>query len=762
MHTGTLKDTTGSNVTEFILKGIDETFGVYSKEDKKLVRTILNLNRIENLQNIPQNDFGVQQFLTVGGLLFTRMALKSYLKGLLSDCDLKSCYASMMSTMNCYLGEPVVMTFKYASKPLLKEALEMIDVQGCPDDGWFVRVSGEFTTGINTLLLSDLRFKPRKITLNDVRDISSNRKSIEKFNAFKTGKKSAESCLLSKQVKFGLITKATLEAIKLLPSEWVEEILNFKCDSIVFIPQDMICDTLTEYLSKVEELPEENEITRFDPKSGLKHINTQRYKNNVVLRFPIHKYWVKLAENRAIFKSKKEPVQEVFKLFNNSGYGVLACLDLASNNLMASNIITAGARAGCWMMLNALNGFGAITDGTSFSWEHVPYKQKFHDILKSNPEYLLHFDENIKSNIDMIPGQECGWIKKNLKSHMTDFYNIDESNYLINIFDYELKDETFLTTKGGDFVKNNVEEYNAQKYAKGVDFSGWMEKQGYTQKVTFFNEFYNTNSGNYVKCLDGQSLMIDGADYDFAEGVGTLKARSFQDKDKSLVNWYINAIKKYEQPHIYQEESLIKLGDGNRIAIGYLQSGSERIAHPMGFSKPTFKIMKLITRSQFVFKNEKQLRNFESNEETLANLSSEIGLQYEKTWQSFNSEELEELQLRDNDLRVYSEYAKHHSVGIGFELLALASNGDLQTVREKITEGVSKGCYNFNAHLHLSRNLKYGKKILKLLAKVIVEKKHADDDFRKLLENSADQPCVLTLDQENVQTFKSLTSNHED
>src|SRR3569832_147374 len=387
-------DTTGSNVAKFIKAILFQHFDISDEdtESKKILKNCLSLTRIQNLQETPLNDFGIQPFLTVGGLLYPRMVQVPFIQGWLSDADLQSCYATAMSNMNIYLGQPMVLTFKHKKyKPTLKEAVECIRLHNAPNDGWFIRVTGELKEAINTLILSDLRFKPQSQTPPPLKDLSGNRQSIEKFNAYKTSKPQATSTILTKEIKFGLVNNDILEVLKLLPESWFKEFENLLCDAIVYIPGDLIADNMEEYLSIVASLPEEENVERFNVKEGTKGADGQRYKNNAVLRFSIFEYWKQLKEKRDYHKSvikdvngvvikPKNPVQEVYKLFQNSGFGVMACLHLATNNLMASNMITASARANVWLMTYFLNGFAPITDGTSYSWEHIAIGYNFREI----------------------------------------------------------------------------------------------------------------------------------------------------------------------------------------------------------------------------------------------------------------------------------------------------------------------------------------------------------------------------------------------
>ncbi|HLL44966.1 MAG TPA: hypothetical protein VK369_17570, partial [Segetibacter sp.] len=108
-------DTTGANVAKFIKETIFQHYNVSEndKTSKNLLKRAIQLTRIQNLQETPLNDFGIQPFLTVGGLLYTRMSRIPFIEGIFGDLDLQSCYATAMSNMSIYLGQPMVLTFKH-------------------------------------------------------------------------------------------------------------------------------------------------------------------------------------------------------------------------------------------------------------------------------------------------------------------------------------------------------------------------------------------------------------------------------------------------------------------------------------------------------------------------------------------------------------------------------------------------------------------------------------------------------------------------
>ncbi|WP_332984708.1 hypothetical protein [Microcoleus sp. A003_D6] len=744
-----ISDTTGANVSKFIVNLISKNFNQSSdskeyKLNESIIKNQMKLTRIDNLQEIELNDFGYQPFLTVGGLLFSRMSEYPYLQGNFGDLDQQSCYATAMSNLKIYLGEPKVVTFKYKNKPKLREVAAFIKQKNIPNDGWFVRVSGNFEKVVNTLILSDLRFIPKKLKNPEIipfnTDIQSsvmvasnpsrygindNKKVLGGFNNDKVGKKLAVSTLLLKEVKFGLVNFDILEAIALLPDKWVEEYLDLDVNALVYFAPELIVDSLDELEKKRASLPDEPILQKFDFDKEINSHTSQNYKSNVALRFDIGAIWTDLKENRNKYKKEKNPVQEVLKLFQNSGYGVLACLYLATNNLMSSNQITAQARVGAWMMTYSLNGFAPITDGTGFPWDNIPIGLTFRDILKVNPEYLFKYNKNIKSELTLPENRQL-WINDEFKKHMSKFYQVDINHHLIQKFDYELKTEKF-ETKAGELIETDL-----------------------------FTIYINSNSGNYIKGMGECSILLNEVEYDFIHQIDYLKARSYHAND-DLIQWYSESlINGYTLPLIYSENSILKFSDGTQKAIQYLKE-VERIVHPMGFSLKIFKMMKLISRSQFLFLNESQLRNFETNEGKLAEVSKSF--LSKKFWDEFEHPEKIE---GEN----YYEFSKSHSTGVGFELLALMNKykGSIKAVRKLIQSKILEGCNNFNAGLNIDRTIDkvLNDDIKKVLATVVMLKKNEDIKLKNTLLNSLSEPTLLVVSRDNVHTLDQVWKNEDE
>jgi len=734
LETSEIKDTTGSNVSKFIKDCIFKYFNTDNKEDIITLNNCLKNSNIETLQHDSFNDFGIQPFLTVGGLLYSRVARYPIIRGILSDLDLSSCYASAMSDLDIYLGKPVTITFPYKKyQYTLKEILEIIEEKEISKDAWFVRVSGNLEKGFNTLIYSDLRFTNKKVSLKTFNDKKKNNpKLINQFNLEKIAKETATSTMLLKEIKFGLINYDLLESLKLLPEDLLEEYLNLKVDCLVYYPNELIADNLDDYYKLLDKYPTEPKKTKLDRKTGLAVTEQILCQDNVTLRFPIKDIWQLLKAKRSEYKKAKDPIQEVFKLFQNSGYGVLACLYLSCNNLMASNQITAKARSATWLMTNFLNGFNPITDGSVFAWENIGIGYTFKDILNKNPYYLFEYDDTIRNDLASDNYNQI-WINKHFKKELSKFYQIEENSYLIQRFDYELKEETF------------------------------TEKNGQDIKTTLFNVYYNTNSGNYIKGLADSSLLIDGFEYDFNSQENYIKARSFRSND-NLINFFKSSLEeRYLKPCIYEENTVIKLGLGNSIIISFFNEDSnlEELAHPMGFSYKSFKLMKLITRSQFLFLNEKQLINFETNQLKLSELSKII---LDKAfWDNLNNEDLQDYDCTMRENINYLYYNRLHCIGLGYELLSLSKkySGDIKAIRNLIQDKILEGQLNFNACLNIDRNFNNLSEDLKMiLAVIIIKKKNALEDLKTCLISSVNKPCILSVKRDEIKRLLDLWSEN--
>ena len=168
-------------------------------------------------------------------------------------------------------------------------------------------------------------------------------------------------------------------------------------------------------------------------------------------------------------------------------------------------------------------------------------------------------------------------------------------------------------------------------------------------------------------------------------------------------------------------------------------------------------MMKLITRSQFLFLNESQLRNVETNESKLAEISKQFSSK--KFWEEFkHDEKIEGIN--------YYEFSKTHSTGVGFELLALMNKykGSIKSIRQLIQGKILEGCKDFNAGLNIDRTVEkiLNDDIKELLATVIMLKKNEDLKLKNTLLESLKEPTLLVVSRDNVHTLDDVWNDESE
>lgn len=760
-------DTTGSNVSSVIkdlihkhyetsnpqklsLKALRKRNNTYqtvqeTKSRFEVVRSLLSQTTVKNTQVIHTNELGFVPLRTVGGLLYSRMAKHPFVSGMLGDLDIAGAYSTAMSNMNVYIGQPQIICYhKTNNPPTLREIIEDYNIPGrCPRDGWFVRVSGNLNKAVNTLILSDLRYEGKAVLTETIDEVINgdnvdksnrlkNRKHIEQFNIDSISVQNAESCILTKEIVHGLVNQSLLEVLQLLPKDWYEEYLNLKVDTVVFVENDLICESF-------EEFEEMHNSKPFQKKDRI-NLETQQIvpsTKNVCLRFPISEYWKTLKDIRTKHKKAKNPIQEIYKLILNSGYGALACVHLPVNNLLASNTITANIRSVAWLMMNALNGFQVITDGCTFSYDSIPVGLNFRELVSANPEYLVSFTPEIQSG---IKPEDCGlnWIGSEYKKHLANFYGLSSDSYLVKTFDYELKDESF---DGKSHVT--------------------------------FNEFWNNNSGNYTKAfkLENETVEVvrsikEKEAFTLDDEPETirhtkLKARGFKTQDESLWDWYSRSIKSSYSEHKYITDfTLTKFRDSCQDAITLLGKNDE-IRLPCGFTKYIVKVPKLISRSQFLFKTRDQLKTFEKAQMKLDQISNQLISRND--WEELKLEDLTEFGITELKYspEEYFAYSKEHSIGLGWEVLCprkqQARCKTIGQIRIEIYQKIQSGDSDFSKlYAELLRKKKLGEYVKPFLMACTVFKKHYEEQFITLCLDRLSDPTSFRLTRDNVRYLREF------
>ena len=733
-----LAETCGKNIENILLGLIKKHFSIKdgddSKFDSKDLLELINLGRSESLAKIDGNQFGIVPSSVVGGLLFSRTAKESVIKGNLFDLDLKSCYATALTSMSLYLGQPTHLTFKY-DKPTIKQVVDLIHQREIPKDAWMLRVSGMLDKAVNTLILSDSNFDNSKCILSDNKryamptDIDLEAENLNLIDAEKPSEPTAISKILIKLINHGVLTEATLTALSDLPPKLFEEFLNLKADAIIYYNPSTYCYSTEELIEKRSNLPTHT-IEELLTENLQKSTITKLSGDNACLVFPISKYYKQVADLRAKMKKAGDPVQEIFKLVLNSTYGILASLVMKVNNPIGANWITSCARAAAWRMTNALNGLNPITDGTAVNNKTIPFGMTFHEVLKKYPDYLEHYQPNISNNIELNFTSPSDFNQMYIE-HLEKF--IGKSDWLTQMYAYDLKDE-----------KNS-------------------EKNEYFH----YQKHYNTNAGNYVK-----------------EGLfgNTFKCRSYRQTDE-LTTWFKECCEgKYTRHLIYADKAIVKLSQGSQDSIRILKDAEdvankgkklikmpqelaeqiavEGICHPMGFSKYEIKLLKLISPSQFLCKDIRQFKILLSFYEECKNISKILlpsdnwnkKLAIQKIQREFpiitSDGNLQNIEYRQ-DLD-YAAFNRLNPVGLGFELLIWANSRwyCLNDVRRRFIQLIEDyhpydDNWNLRHDLNWTRlieNLESNIYLKHLLAAVQIAKLNYEVDYRQTLANSVNDP----------------------
>ena len=762
-----LRETCGKNIEDFLFGLIEKHFGeadgISSEELKTLskeINDIYKLGTSKSLSKLYGNDYGVIPTNTVGGLLFTRMVGIAFTVGVLLDLDLSSCYATALTNMTLYIGEPILTTYHF-DKPKLRDILEELDSLGVDKDAYFIRVSGRLEKGFNSLLLSDLKFDKHLHVLQDYAryivddEVSDEKDTVNLIDAKKPSNDIANCKLLSKELNHSIVTEATRTALKDLPKELLDEYLNLDVDAVCYYHPGYIFDTVSELKEAIEKLPE-HPVTEEMGSECLKITRKQVYKNNACLRFPMAKYYEDIKKVRDELKAKKVPIQEIYKLILNSTYGILASVVMKSNNPVAANWITSCARAASWRMVLSLNGFSPITDGSSFDWLHVPTNETLEEILSKNPRYLIEFDGSINNTeditnylvelLDSKPNTKGfnGFYKDNLKRFL------QKEDWLMELFDYELKDE---------------------------------------QNRLIFHSYYNTGAGNYVKEGDwGESF----------------KCRSYQEVPE-LVEWFKESCGgEYKEHIIFLDREIIKLSQGSIDATRIVQDASsvhfdekfklgmledtafqicdEGISHPMGFAKDKFKLMKLISASQFVCEDVRQYKAIASlcaccgsisKQILLGNWMSELDLDFLGEFKAYGTNgRVKTPDVDENLIKHYHQMNKQSPVGLGLELLIYGSKRlkSLTDVRQRINDLLreykvnDKGILDLKNQLHFTQRiipkLLESKYLKHLLAATVILKTRAKVDYIQLLANSTIDPMQRVVFLGDIKQLKYESKPH--
>lgn len=700
-----LRPTLGSRVAEMITKSIAQAATgsvTLSQKGKPLangkarklslskVKALLSEGSAEFIAAGHVSVFGQQTGETHGGLLFSRSPTKFFhdAPGNLRDVDLSGCYASVIGSMNLYVGRPVVHEPGCGSMRL-REAIAFLDEHAAGPDAWVVKVSGPIAATPNVLIpstrgaLTHANYQSRAAK----KRAKSRRHGLVFDWLYEAGKHTGNATIYTDVIEAGFVAWPTWLMVQAMPPALREDYEDLEVETVLFYPKKMVAETGPEFDDQIAKF--HHDQTSWNSSIDMDKLQLVIVKkldaDHVALRFDIGE----LAQTISGFR--KQAKQEFgkgsgaelgWKQHANSMYGVAASRYLVTNNIVCANVITATARALAFAMQMSHNGIQVITDGCTYRRDQVP-EVTFADCLKADPEYTIRRPEaGIAFHAaEVVPEDDVAYTTW-YRQHVKEFFGVGGPDYdrLFGLHSLEHK-------KCGD------------------------------PEQASFDGLCCDGSGNYLKLLreDGGWKVAD------------FKARSFRREAKAVLEpWIVQtyAADRYDgPPPITESTALLTYKEANRVGRRALKtleaprSQAERetdpllIYYPLGLESRRVLAYKVIKHSAFLFRTPQQQEKY---------------------------------------LKAMQKYAE--STGCGLEALSLRrgsggrKKGSVVDVAEAIYRLIRDGEENLTKALNLTRSFAELENVRRTHFREILRRKaQADEELtRRIDARTMDAPATLT------------------
>ena len=318
-------------------------------------------------------------------------------EGVVADVDLGGAYASHMVNLGIYaVGRPSILQMSEKSceacrssyetakkeKVTLRQVLNKYEKTFVPGL-WYMRVSiiQDKTLPKQTLIQSQIL--PTLAKMSDYEsdcDDDDNDDPVEKIDGSLT--------LLTEEIIHGTITFNELEILRRVCT--THELSN--------LLDGLLVETLHWYSKEHQTDNVMDVLGKPNLKDGTSHL----FDAGVVLNgkvnqniytvgskwygIPMSKMIAPLMASRKLYP-KKTPMNDLYKLFCNTAYGVLASVYFPTGNVCVASNITSTIRCGAWLMRTSLNGVQSITDGGACPLNKVhmpPQKMSLRGLSLSN------------------------------------------------------------------------------------------------------------------------------------------------------------------------------------------------------------------------------------------------------------------------------------------------------------------------------------------------------------------------------------------
>ena len=367
----------------------------------------------------------------------------------IADIDLKSAYATKLRTLQFPIGRPRTIGFSNNQTHIkLREVIHRLKLGNIrPQDG-LIQIVVDGTLKFNQDLIMSKAVTKKEIVKQLVEKPGKDEFDISHIQG--------DYNLLTNEIVGGIITLDLWELIiKIATNSELKQLLDLEVRTVCWYDAQDFCDTPKEWIEKV--LVDKGELT-----------SDGDTRTNAFFNFPLEKVFGTTVNTRNNLKSEMKATedltikgvlnakQEALKLFNNTGYGVLASPYFRIGNTLLANIITSTIRTNAWLMSKPLNIHQIITDGGFYGLEKVykldpskdrnrkPGLAKLSNLPKLVQERTISLAKlgglNWRSIFDNVPNtlKESKELSgANLDGlawqHIKDFwqhYGIDETNHL--------------------------------------------------------------------------------------------------------------------------------------------------------------------------------------------------------------------------------------------------------------------------------------------------------------------------------------------
>ena len=404
-----------------------------------------NPEAIKQLSHLAGNKNLLYLGMTDGGRCVKERVLLDYIKGVLVDIDISSCYASGLLNQSFAVGNPKIITSPLKYKDWEKKFKSKI-TSGL----WVSRISWKNAPFKQDILISK---DEKQFTKWDFYQQSQGENGSDDKNY------DAAMYLMTNDIHQAAYTHDLMQVIHNYSNQyelnWIRE--NAVIESFGYYASNEEIDELQESLLLMESFDKfgkgglkwktkwkrielkkvmsvlinrrqvHKKLMKFYEEEIKENYQTTDYQSLEKLPIVIKNYWEELGQLKHRIETNNftyeysendfkyhSSIQEFIKLIGNTVYGCIASVFFGGNgtgisNYIIGNNITARARTLAWCMAKGFHSLMSITDGGVFDANKVlSYRRKSLDIFSNVAYECFSNESDRKTVVDIIPlyGQE--------------------------------------------------------------------------------------------------------------------------------------------------------------------------------------------------------------------------------------------------------------------------------------------------------------------------------------------------------------------